>query len=56
MNENRNLGILDLIEILNLGLQVYDINLNKNDLIETLGKLKKIESQNEEILKILKEK
>lgn len=56
MLQNNQLGVLDLIEILNLGLQVYDIHLNKDDLVKTVNRLKRIEEQNEEILKLLKEK
>lgn len=56
MYQNKNLTVLDLIEILNLGLQVYDIKLNKDDLVQTVERLRRIEEQNKEILKLLKEK
>ena len=47
--------ILDLMEVANLVLQIYDIKLNKSDIVETIERFKRIEKQNEEILKILKE-
>ena len=49
-------GFLDLIEMLNLGLQVYDIQLNKDDIVTTVERLKRIEEQNKEIIKLLKER
>ena len=54
--EQNNLSFLDLLNILNLGLQIYDIHLNKDDIIDTFNRLKRIESQNDEIIKLLKEK
>ena len=51
---NNSLDILDILNLLNLGLQVYDIHLNKDDIVSTMDVLKKIEKQNEEIIKLLK--
>lgn len=48
------LRILDLLEIFNLGLQVYDIKMNKDEIEGTFDRLKRIERQNEEILSLLK--
>ena len=56
MYNGNQLGLLDLIEIFNLGLQIYDIKLNKDDIVTTVDRLKRIEEQNKEILKILKDK
>lgn len=54
MCQNKNLGILDLLEIINLGLQVYDIKMNKDEIVGTFERLKIIEEQNKKILEILK--
>ena len=51
---NNSLDILDILNLLNLCLQVYDIHLNKDDIVSTMDVLKKIEKQNEEIIKLLK--
>ena len=54
MIQGNQLSLIDLMQILNLGLQVYDIHLNKDEIEGTFERLKRIEEQNKEILSLLK--
>lgn len=60
---NNQLGFLDLLNILNLGIQIYDVKMNKDEIETTIIQFKtmsekqdSILSNQEEILKLLKEK
>lgn len=54
MQQNQ-IQFLDLLNILNLGLQVYNIGISKDEIDDTGSRLKRIEEKQDRIIKLLEE-